>query len=338
MVTEPLSLRWSIKATLATTFSVAICCLGVTLIFFYQSIRQPIDMPDQFLVIEPGEGLFSVAEQFVALGLSRSTWPVTGWGLLSGVANSLQAGEYLVETSMTPAEVLGKISRGEIFERKVTIVEGLTFRDFIKTLKKAQRLSHVLDQMSIDEIANAIEHPHDTLEGSFFPATYNYVQNESDLDVLSRAAQKMLREREAIWDERTEEIFIQTPYEAVILASIIQKEAMLESEMPTISGVLHNRLKKGMRLQVDPTVIYGLGPEFKGRLKRRHLKKDTPYNTYTRDGLPPGPIAAPGRAALIAAVRPAQTEFLYFVAKGDGSHYFSRTLAEHNRAVKKYIR
>lgn len=335
---ESLSLRWTIKASLATILSVAICCLGVTLLFFYQSIRRPVDIPERFLIVEPGEGLSSVADQFVAQGLSKSRWPVMGWGLLSGVADSLQAGEYLIESKTTPAEILGKISRGEIFERKVTIIEGVTFRDFLKTLKKAQRLRHVLDEMSVEEIAMAIDYPHSTLEGSFFPATYNYRHNESDLDLLSRAARKMSRERDAIWEERIEAIAIQTPQEAVILASIIQKEAMLESEMPTISGVLHNRLKKGMRLQVDPTVIYGLGPGFKGKLRRKHLKMDTPYNTYTRDGLPPGPIASPGRAALRAAVQPEETEYLYFVAKGDGSHFFSRTLEEHNRAVKKYIR
>jgi UPF0755 protein len=187
-------------------------------------------------------------------------------------------------------------------------------------------------------LANQLSLSTPSLEGAFFPATYFFRLGDSDTGILKRAARKMEKELQHAWDTRAPNLLLKDPYEALTLASIIQKEAMLESEMPRISGVFHNRLRLKMRLQTDPTVIFGLGPDFEGPLKRSHLKKDTPYNTYTRGGLPPGPIALPGRAALNAALNPLSTEDLYFMAKGNGSHKFSKTLEEHNRAVKKYRR
>lgn len=333
-----LSINWTLRALLATSVAIVFCVAGISILFLYQSVRTPIGTSDQFLVIEPGAGLSTIAKQFERQGFTRSEWPVIFWGLLSGIAGSLKAGEYFIETGETPAQVLGKIGRGEIFERKVTILEGVTFREMSARLAQAKKLKDQLSQMSDSEVMNALNLQVSSIEGSFFPDTYHYVLNESDLDVLARAAGKMDRVLNAIWESRSADLSIANKYEALILASIIQKEAMLEAEMPVISGVLQNRLKIGMRLQTDPTVIFGLGPDFDGRLKRSHLKQDTAYNTYTRHGLPPGPIAAPGRAALSAAVNPSETEFLYFVAKGDGSHYFSKTLAEHNQAVKKFIK
>ncbi|MEK9784858.1 MAG: endolytic transglycosylase MltG [Gammaproteobacteria bacterium] len=318
--------------------AVFISCAGASMLFLYQSVRDPFDQPDQFLHIPTGDGLSKIARQFVDLQLISQAWPILAWGILSGVSRSLQAGEYLVETGMTPAQVLGKIGRGEIFQRRVTILEGFTYYQLLERLQKAQRLARVLENTPAEDIHAAIGHPYGTLEGSFYPDTYHYGAGDSDLELLARASQKMRQEREAAWSVRAADLAIDSPYQALILASIIQKEAMRVEEMPVISGVLHNRLKLGMRLQVDPTVIYGLGPGFKGKLRRKHLRKDTPYNTYTRDGLPPGPIASPGRDALLAAVQPSQTPYLYFVAKGDGTHHFSSTLAEHNRAVKKYIK
>ncbi len=333
-----LSTNWILRAFLATSVAIIFCVAGVSILFLYQSVRTPIAASDQFLVIESGAGLSKIARQFEQQGYTRSEWPVIFWGVLSGVSASLKAGEYFIETGETPAQVLGKIGRGEIFERKVTILEGVTFREMSARLAQAKKLKDQLSQMSDTEVMNMLNLDAPSIEGSFFPDTYHYVLNESNVDVLSRAAAKMKRVLNNIWKSRSPNLSISSKYEALILASIIQKEAMLEAEMPVISGVLQNRLKIGMRLQTDPTVIFGLGPDFEGRLKRSHLKMDTAYNTYTRHGLPPGPIAAPGRAALSAAVNPSETEFLYFVAKGDGSHYFSKTLAEHNQAVKRFIK
>lgn len=334
----PLDLRWSLRAFITCLAAVLISCSGISLLFLYQAVRSPIKSPDQFLMVPVGEGLAQVARRFVGQGMISERWPIMAWGVLSGISQSLQAGEYLVEAGMTPAQVLGKISRGEIFERKVTLVEGLTFRQMLGVLKKAQRLDSVLPGTSADAIRAAIGHPFGSLEASFYPDTYHYGAGDSDIELLARASSRMKKVSADVWARRAPDIAISSSHEAIILASIIQKEAMRAEEMPIISSVLHNRLKLGMRLQVDPTVIYGLGPDFKGKLKRRHLRKDTPYNTYTRDGLPPGPISAPGQDALLAAVQPHQTSYLYFVAKGDGTHYFSKTLQEHNRAVRKYIK
>ncbi len=334
----PLDLRWSLRAVITCLVAVLISCSGISLLFLYQAVRSPIKSPDQFLMVPVGEGLAQVARRFVGQGMISESWPIMAWGVLSGISQSLQAGEYLVETGMTPAQVLGKISRGEIFERKVTLVEGLTFHQMLGVLKKAQRLDSVLPSTSADAIRAAIGHPFESLEASFYPDTYHYGAGDSDIELLARASSRMKKVSADVWARRAPDLAVGSTHEAIILASIIQKEAMRAEEMPIISSVLHNRLKLGMRLQVDPTVIYGLGPDFKGKLKRRHLRKDTPYNTYTRDGLPPGPISAPGEDALLAAVQPHQTSYLYFVAKGDGTHYFSKTLQEHNRAVKKYIK
>ena len=334
----PLDLRWSLRAFITCLAAVLISCSGISLLFLYQAVRSPIKSPDQFLMVPVGEGLAQVARRFVGQGMISERWPIMAWGVLSGISQSLQAGEYLVEAGMTPAQVLGKISRGEIFERKVTLVEGLTFRQMLGVLKKAQRLDRVLPSTSADAIRTVIGHPFESLEASFYPDTYHYGAGDSDIELLARASSRMKKVSADVWARRAPDIAISSSHEAIILASIIQKEAMRAEEMPIISSVLHNRLKLGMRLQVDPTVIYGLGPDFKGKLKRRHLRKDTPYNTYTRDGLPPGPISAPGQDALLAAVQPHQTSYLYFVAKGDGTHYFSKTLQEHNRAVRKYIK
>ncbi len=333
-----LSANWTLRAFLATAVAIVFCVAGVSILFLYQSVRAPIAASNQFLVIESGDGLSKIARQFERQGFTRSEWPVIFWGVLSGISASLKAGEYLIETGETPAQVLGKIGRGEIFERKVTILEGVTFREMSARLAQAKKLKDQLSQMSDMEVMNLLNLQAPSIEGSFFPDTYHYVSNESSLDVLSRAVLEMNRVLTEVWESRSADLSFSTKYEALILASIIQKEAMLEAEMPIISGVLQNRLRIGMRLQTDPTVIFGLGPDFDGRLKRSHLKKDTAYNTYTRHGLPPGPIATPGKAALLAAVNPSETEFLYFVAKGDGSHYFSKTLSEHNQAVKRFIK
>ena len=296
----------------------------------------PSDTPRQFLVVEPGTGLYEFAGLLVSQELARAKWPVVAWAILSGTANSLKSGEYQIEPHESPARILGKVSRGDIHQRKITLLEGWSYQDLTGKLKQQTELSQQLATLTPGQLRERLSLTAHSPEGLFFPDTYFFVMGESDLDILDRAARKMEQNLKEVWASRAPDITLDTPYQALILASIIQKEAMRSSEMPRISAVFHNRLKRKMRLQADPTVIYGLGDSLKGSLKRSHLRQDTPYNTYTRAGLTPGPISMPGRAALAAAVRPLTTQELYFVAKGDGTHQFSNTLKEHNAAVRQF--
>ena len=330
--------RWYLRSLISLIVAVSVSCLGVSLVFLYQTMRTPVNPTEQFLVVTPGTGAKNLAEQLVSEGLAKSDWSVIAWAVLSGTSGTFKSGEYLIPENTSPAQILGKISRGEVHQRKLTIVEGLRFSQLRDRLEKEKALTRTAVQMPEATLAAQLSLSAPSLEGAFFPATYFFLLGDSDTSILERAAKKMEKELLHAWDTRAPNLLLKDPYEALIMASIIQKEAMLESEMPRISGVFHNRLRLKMRLQTDPTVIFGLGPDFKGPLKRSHLKKDTPYNTYTRGGLPPGPIALPGRAALNAVLNPLATEDLYFMAKGDGSHKFSKTLEEHNRAVKKYRR
>ncbi len=314
----------------------AICCAGALLFFLHQNIRTPVTHPAAFLIVKPGTGLTAFSNQLVKEGLARSSWPVTAWALLSGTAGSLKSGEYRVRANASPARILGQVGRGEVHQRKVTIIEGWNLWDLQTRLNQENVLLSTIADVTDSKASIRLSLSHRSPEGLFFPDTYFYVRGETDIDLLGKAARKMSHELDAIWEERGPSLAIQDSYQALILASIIQKEAMRVNEMPRISGVFHNRLNRGMRLQADPTVIYGLGPEFEGRLKRRHLRADTPYNTYTRSGLPIGPIAMPGRAALMAAVNPLKSKELYFMARGDGTHQFSETLKDHNIAVQRY--
>ena len=330
--------RWHLWSVASLLAAATLSCVGVSLIFLYQTIRTPLNQTEQFLVVTPGTGAHSLATQLVSEGLAGSRWPVLAWAVLSGTSGTFKSGEYLIPQQTSPAQILGRVSRGDVHQRKLTIVEGLRFSQLKDRIGGEKMLANTLADIPEPALADHLSLNLPSIEGAFFPSTYFFLRGDSDLSVLDRAAKKMREELTRAWDARAADLLLKDPYEALILASIIQKEAMLESEMPRISGVFHNRLRLKMRLQTDPTVIFGLGPDFKGPLKRSHLKKDTPYNTYTRNGLPPGPIALPGRAALLAAVNPLETEDLYFMAKGDGSHEFSKTLKEHNRAVKKYRR
>ena len=219
----------------------------------------------------------------------------------------------------------------------VTIVEGWTFRMMREVLGTAEGLRPDTREWSDDRIMEALGYPDLHPEGQFYPDTYYYRKGDPDLDIYRKAFELMQFRLRQVWAQRSPDLPLDDPYEALIVASIIEKETQDRDEQPTIAGVLFNRLRKGMRLQTDPTVIYGVGDAFDGNIIRKHLKTDTPYNTYTRAGLTPTPISLPGMDSLMAAVRPAETEAYYFVAKGGGRHHFSRTLEEHNRAVRKYI-
>tara|TARA_R110001599_G_scaffold100484_4_gene257512 strand:- start:44254 stop:45321 length:1068 start_codon:yes stop_codon:yes gene_type:complete len=249
----------------------------------------------------------------------------------------LQVGEYQLEPGMSAAELLRRLDAGEVVRRSVTLVEGWNFRQVREQLAKADRLQQSLDaEASNKEVMAALDlegiHP----EGRFFPDTYQYTFGMSDRDILLRSFQRMEEVLADVWQSRADDLPVKTPYEALILASIIERETGVPQERGEIAGVFTRRLRIGMRLQTDPTVIYGMGDAYQGNIRRSDLRRPTAYNTYTIDGLPPTPIAMPGREALQAAVNPKSGTSLYFVARGDGSHVFSDSLREHNRAVQQY--
>jgi UPF0755 protein len=260
------------------------------------------------------------------------------WFRLSGESRQIKAGSYEVLTGTSPRNLLGMLVRGEEALRSVTLVEGWTFRQVREALRKADQLKPLTQELSTQAVMQQLGMPDVAAEGRFFPDTYTYSKGSSDLSVLQRAARAMDTKLALAWAQRSPASPLQTPEQALVLASIVEKETGRGNDRPMIASVFSNRLRLGMRLQTDPTVIYGLGEKFDGNLRKVDLLTDTPWNTYTRAGLPPTPIAMPGKAALLAAVQPASSKALYFVAKGDGSSIFSATLDEHNRAVNKYQR
>lgn len=290
------------------------------------------------LLIEPGTPPREVARAVADAGAQVNPALLFGWFRASGQARQIKAGNYEIAAGSSPRSLLRMLVRGEEALKNVSLPEGLNFAQVRSVLAKAEHLRQDSQGLTPEQIMEKIglsgQHP----EGRFFPDTYSYGKGSSDLNLLRRAARAMDKRLAQAWAQRQEGLPIQTPEQALILASIIEKETGKASDRPLISAVFVNRLRIGMRLQTDPTVIYGLGEHFDGNLRKRDLQTDTPYNSYTRAGLPPTPIAMPGRAALLAAVQPAATQALYFVARGDGSSQFSATLEEHNRAVDKYIR
>jgi UPF0755 protein len=255
-----------------------------------------------------------------------------------GRARDVKAGNYFFTQAPKPLELLDKLTRGDVLQAEIRLIEGWTFAQFRAELNASRDLRH--DSMGLEdaEVLKRLQVSETHPEGLFFPDTYLFAKGSSDLNVLRRAYHAQKRHLAAEWAARSTNVPYKTPYEALIMASIVEKETGRPEERDQVAGVLVNRLRIGMRLQVDPTVIYGLGAAFDGNLKKTHLLEDGPYNTYTRAGLPPTPIAMPGLASLHAALQPAKTDALYYVSKGDGSSHFSRNIAEHNKAVSKYQR
>ncbi|SFU47856.1 UPF0755 protein [Polaromonas sp. YR568] len=290
------------------------------------------------LEIEPGTPASGVAEVIVASGADVPAIFLHAWFRLSGQGRLIKAGSYELAPGTNPQKLLSMLVRGDQALKSVTLVEGWTFNQVRAALQKAEQLSPDTAGLAPEAIMQKLDKPGVHPEGRFFPDTYTYAKGSSDLAVLKRAARAMDKRLDAAWALRNPDTPLKTPDEALILASIVEKETGKPSDRAQIGGVFTNRLRLGMLLQTDPTVIYGMGAQFDGNLRKRDLLADTPYNTYTRAGLPPTPIAMPGKAALLAAVQPAPTKAIYFVAKGDGSSHFSSSLDEHNRAVNKYIR
>ncbi|WP_425319569.1 endolytic transglycosylase MltG [Rhodoferax antarcticus] len=300
--------------------------------------HQPLSLrtPVVDLSIEPGTSARGVAQDAVDAGVLTSPHLLYWWFRLSGDSRRIRAGSYELQGDVTPRSLLSKLVRGEEALRAVTLVEGLTFKQFRQILQKAEQLAPDTQGLAPDLIMQKLERPGIAPEGRFYPDTYTYTKGSSDLAVLQRALHAMDRHLDAAWQTRQSDNPLKTPEELLILASIIEKETGRASDRAMIASVFTNRLRIGMMLQTDPTVIYGLGDKFDGNLRRRDLLADTPWNTYTRAGLPPTPISMPGKASLLAAAQPAKSRALYFVAKGDGNSQFSESLDAHNRAVSKY--
>ena len=309
---------------------------GGALWWVNQSLRLSGETVD--LSIEPGTPVRAVAQLVSEAGVDVDPTLLYWWFRLSGQARLIRAGSYEIEADASPRSLLQKLVRGEEALRAVTLVEGWTFSQVRTALAKAEQLKPEAKGLPDYMIMKVLGRPGLHPEGRFFPDTYTYAKGSSDLAVLKRAMRAMDKNLESAWRQRSPDAPLKTPEQALILASIVEKETGRPSDRPMIAGVFANRLRIGMMLQTDPTVIYGMGDAFDGNLRKRDLQADTPWNTYTRPGLPPTPIAMPGKSALLAAARPAASKALYFVARGDGSSEFSASLEEHNRAVNKYQR
>lgn len=286
--------------------------------------------------IKPGSSLRSATRQMLESGIELSTWRFNLLARFRGQAGTIKAGSYEVERGVTPMALLDKLTSGDFSQSEIVFIEGWTFRQMRAALNAVTGLIHDSAALSDAEIMARLGEAGRSPEGLFFPDTYLFAKGASDLELLKRAHVAMDKRLQDVWQQRAPDLPYRSPYEALIMASVIEKETGQSSDRAVIGGVFVNRLRLGMLLQTDPTVIYGLGDKFDGNLRKKDLLADTPHNTYTRSGLPPTPIAMPGQASLMAALNPAKTPALYFVARGDGSSHFSRTLAEHKRAVAKY--
>jgi UPF0755 protein len=288
--------------------------------------------------LKAGSSLRAVARELSAAGVIDNPWVFELIGRLRGNAPHIKAGNYEFEAPTTPLAVLQKITRGDATQMSVRFIDGWTFRQMREALNTHEAVKHETRDMTNEAIARALGISGAQPEGWFFPETYHFSRGASDLAILKRAYRLMQTRLAAQWEKRAPNLPLATPYEALILASIVEKETGKAADRAMIAAVFINRLRINMRLQTDPTVIYGMGEAFDGNLRRRDLQADTPWNTYTRSGLPPTPIAMPGLASIQASLNPADSKMLYFVARGDGSSQFSRTLDEHNAAVNKYQR
>lgn len=327
--------RWLVSF-LGWTLALAVLAGGLAGWWLYSPLHTQGGSLD--LAIEPGTSPRAVAQAVVRAGATVSEEMLYQWFRWSGESRKIRAGNYEIAPGMTPHQLLAMLVRGEESLVALTLVEGWSFRQLRHLLSKSEHIRAESQGLSDEKIMELLGRPGVPAEGRFFPDTYTVAKGSSDLALLKRALHAMDRQLEAAWAQRRTGLPLKSADEALILASIVEKETGKAADRPLIAGVFINRLRQGMMLQTDPTVIYGLGDRFDGNLRKRDLQADTPWNTYTRFGLPPTPIAMPGKAALMAAVQPANTRALYFVAKGDGGSHFSDTLTEHNRAVQKYQR
>lgn len=322
--------------TLAFVFISALLATGI-----FVTMNSSNDLEHEVTIeFKRGSTIRGLAYQLEQHDILHSSGLFVLWARVKGVASRLQAGEYVIKPGETPANILSNIVSGRVKQYPLTLLEGWTFKQFMQAVNEHEAIKHTLQDLTDEQIMEKLgfkgEHP----EGRFFPDTYFNHRNITDTELLLRAHAVMDKHLQAMWDGRETGLPFKNAYEALILASIVEKESAVPEERPVIAGVFINRLRKKMRLQTDPTVIYGMGDLYKGDIRFRDLRKDTPYNTYTRRGLPPTPIAMPGLGSLKAVMHPEKTEYLYFVAINDnsGRHVFSSTLEQHEDAVDLYQR
>ncbi|KXS39454.1 MAG: UPF0755 protein [Halomonadaceae bacterium T82-2] len=330
-------MRW-LKIVLAALAVLALVAFGA--FQYWQSrLAQPVAIEQSMLYEVPqGAGFDRVVDDLVSRGVLAEAWPFKlAQRLRPSAWPALRAGEFRLEPGMSSRAALERLGSDQVVTYTVTFPEGWTFRQIRRALDEAAKLKHTLKGVDDGEVMASLGHPGQHPEGRFFPDTYRYHKGVSDQAILEQAYARMQAALAEVWDGRDKDLPLKSPYQALTLASLIERETGVDGERARIAGVFVRRLEKGMRLQTDPTVIYGLGDDYDGNITRADLQRKTPYNTYVIDGLPPTPIAMPGMAALRAAVHPADGDALYFVAKGDGSHHFSATLREHNAAVRRYI-
>lgn len=329
-----------VRRFISTVFVLALLAALAAAAAGWWWLQQPLRMAGNTvdLSIEPGTLPRGVAQAVKDAGVDVDPRLLFTWFRLSGQASRIKAGSYELERGITPERLLDKLARGDVSLRAVTVVEGWSFRQMRAALAKAEALKPETQNLSDADIMKLLGREGVPAEGRFFPDTYTYSRGSSDVKVLQRAMRAMDKRLAEAWAQRRPESILKTADEALILASIVEKETGKAADRTLIAAVFHNRLKVGMPLQTDPTVIYGMGEKFDGNLRKVDLQTDSPFNTYMRPGLPPTPIALPGKASLLAAVQPAAGKYLYFVAKGDGSSQFSENLEQHNQAVNKYQR
>lgn len=319
---------------LAVLLAVAACVAGALAWYAHRPLRlaaSPLDF-----TIEPGSSMRQVARQLVEAGIDVQPAVLVALARITRQAHAIKAGSYEVEAGLTPLALLAKLTRGDVSQAELAIIEGWNFRQLRAALRAQERLEQTLAEVDDATLMERLGRPGEHPEGRFFPDTYHYVRGMRDIDLLRQAHERLGQVLDEEWARRAEGLPYRDAYQALVMASLVEKETGVPDERAEIAGVFIRRLRLGMLLQTDPTVIYGLGERFAGKLTRAHLREPTPYNTYTNPGLPPTPIAMVGREAIRAALNPADGDTLYFVARGDGSHAFSRTLDEHNRAVREY--
>ena len=320
-------------SALIIAFSIAIILLSI---YFKDYADRPLssDSKEVTLTIPPGMSFKDVTQELFRHGLIKQklTWDI--FGRLSGATNAIKAGEYSFSTSLTPGQLLNKLVRGDTIQFSLTVIEGWTFKQLWAAVKQHDKIAHTVS--SPEELLAKFDLKNQHPEGWFYPDTYHFPAGMTDVEFFQRAFQYMLKVLDEEWTNRKTDTLLKSPEEVLTLASIIEKETSVEDERTLVAAVFTTRLKRGMRLQTDPTVIYGMGESYDGNISRKDLKTDTPYNTYLHKGLPPTPIALPSRASIAAALNPADSEVVYFVAKVDGTHHFSSTYEEHREAVIKY--
>ena len=327
------------RSLIVALFVLALLAAGGFIGYVNQTLDQPLGAlaDGQIIQVEPGSSLAAVSRGLAAEGILPHPHYLNWFARLQGTATQVKAGEYRLTSATTPRSLLDQLVSGQVYLHQLTILEGWRADQMLAAIRAHPAIA--VTEATLEELMAELGQPDLHPEGQFFPDTYSFPRGTTDAALMTQAHQALRERLVAAWDSRQPDLPLDSPYQALILASIVEKETALDSERSRIAGVFVRRLNKGMRLQTDPTVIYGLGASFDGNLRRRDLNRDTPYNTYTRSGLPPTPIALAGEQSLRAAVQPAAEEALYFVATGagDGSHYFSASLEEHNEAVMRYL-